>query len=150
MNKDKSNKVPKKVKQALNLPTVMNVNPRSIYNKAKEFQTFVEEEDIDCVFMSESWERPDMPLDTIINLPNHVVISNPHQRKGAGGRPALVINNKKFHVKNLTQSLIDIPWGVEATWAIISPKNVSSDSLVKKIAVCSLYCKPSSKKKSSS
>ena len=89
-----------------------------------------------------------MPLDTIINLPNHVVISNPHQRKGAGGRPALVINSKKFHVKNLNQSLIDSPWGVEATWAIISPKSISSDSIVKKIAVCSLYCKPSSKKKS--
>ena len=105
----------KKLVQALNLPTVMNVNPRSIYNKKNEFHTFVEEEEIDCVFMSESWERPDMPLDQIINLPNHVVISNPHQRKGVGGRPALIINQSKYHVRNLTQSLIEIPWGVEAT-----------------------------------
>ena len=136
-----------KLIQALNLPTVMNVNPRSIYNKKDEFHAFVEEELVDCVFMSESWERPDMPLDQIIDLPNHVVISNPHQRKGVGGRPALIINNAKYHVKNLTQSLIEIPWGVEATWAIIAPKNLSSDSLIKKIAVCSVYCKPKSRKK---
>ena len=85
--------------------------------------------------MSESWERPDMPLDQILDLPNHVVNSNPHQRKGVGGRPALIINKEKYHVRNLTQSLIEIPWGVEATWAIISPKNLTSDSIIKKIAV---------------
>jgi hypothetical protein len=87
----------------------MNVNPLSIYNKIQEFHAFVEEEAIDCVFMSESWERPHQPLQDIINLPNHKVISNPHQRKGVGGRPALIINTEKYHVKNLTQSLIEIP-----------------------------------------
>ena len=136
-----------KLLQALNLPTVMNVNPRSIYNKSEEFHTFVEEHSIDCVFMSESWERPDKPLEQIINLPNHSVISNPHQRKGVGGRPALIVNNDKYHVRNLTQSLIDIPWGVEATWAIISPKDVTNDSSIQKIALCSVYSKPNSKKK---
>ena len=30
-----------KLIQALNLPNVMNVNPRSIYNKIQEFHTFV-------------------------------------------------------------------------------------------------------------
>ena len=71
-----------------------------------------------------------------------------HQRKGVGGRPAIIINNSKYHVRNLTNSLIDIPWGVEATWAIISPKNITSDSTIQKIAICSLYSKPHSKKKS--
>ena len=126
----------------------MNVNQRSIYNKVEEFNAFVEEEEIDCVFMSESWERPEKPLDQIINLPDHIVISNPHQRKGVGGRPALIINKSKYNVRNLTQSLIEIPWGVEATWAILSPKNISSDSTIQKIAVCSLYSKPDSRKKS--
>ena len=139
-----------KLIQALDLPNVMNVNPRSIYNKIQEFHTFVKEETIDCVFMSESWERPNQPLQEIINLPNYKVISNPHQRKGVGGRrqPALIINTDKYYVKNLTQSLIEIPWGVEATWALISPKNVTNDSIIQKIAVCSLYCKPDSRKKS--
>ena len=44
------------------------------------------------------------------------------------------------------QSLTDIPWGVEATWAVITPKNISSDSTIQKIAVCNLYSKPNSKK----
>ena len=137
-----------KTMQALSLPTVMNVNPRSIYNKANEFQNFVKEELVDVVTMSESWERPDHPLDKIIQLPDHTIISNPHQRKGVGGRPALIINHKKYNIKNLTQSFIEIPWGVEATWALISPKTKTSDSQIKRIAVCSLYSKPNSRKKS--
>ena len=95
--------------------------------------------------MSESWERPDKPLEVIIKLPHHVVISNPHQRRGVGGRPALIINSTKYFVKNITQHLVEIPWGVEATWAIITPKNLTSDSTIKKIALCS---KPDSRKKS--
>ena len=100
-----------KIKQALNLPVIMNVNPRSIYNKVEDFHTFVDVQGIDCVFMSESWERPEQPLEDIINLPDHTIISNPHQRKGQGGRPALIINHKKYIIKNITQSLINIPWG---------------------------------------
>ena len=149
-DKTKNNKKYKnqnKVDQALDLPTVMNVNPRSIYNKLEEFHDFVIEHNVDCIFMSESWERPDQPLDTVISLPDHTVISNPHQRKGAGGRPALIINNNKFHVRNITQSLIEVPWGVEATWAMMTPKNISNNSIIKNTAVCSLYSKPNSKKK---
>ena len=75
VNKRKSNKLntnnvtlikSNKLLQALNLPTVMNVNPRSIYNKANDFHKFVEEHEVDCVFMSESWERQNKPLDQII------------------------------------------------------------------------------------
>ena len=40
----------------------MNVNPRSIYNKVEDFHTFVNVQGIDCVFMSELWERPEQPL----------------------------------------------------------------------------------------
>ena len=75
------------------------------------------------------------------------VISNPSQRKGVGGRPALVINTKDYYVRNLTNSLIEIPWGVEATWALLTPKNVNNASKIQKIAVCSLYSKPNSKMK---
>ena len=84
----------KKILEASVLPIVMNVNPRSIYNKVLEFHDFVKEEGIDCVLMSESWERPDEPLEAIIDLPDHIVISNPHQRKEVGGRPAIIVNSK--------------------------------------------------------
>ena len=71
----------------------------------------MEEEEIDCCFMSESWERENSLLDDIINLENHDVISTVHQRKGKDGRLALIIINKKYHVQNLTQNVIEIPWG---------------------------------------
>ena len=44
-------------------------------------------------------------------------------------------------------SLVQIPWGVEVTWAILTPKNVKSCSKIKNIALGSIYSKPNSKKK---
>ena len=64
-----------------------------------------------------------------------------------GGRPAIIVNHKKYNIQNLTQRLISIPWGVEAVWCLMSPKEVTNDSLVKKIAVASIYSKPDSRKK---
>ena len=64
-----------------------------------------------------------------------------------GGRPAIIANNKKFHIQNLTNSVIQIPWGVEAVWCVLTPKNVSHNSKIQKIACCALYCKPNSNRK---
>ena len=75
-----------KLYQALNLPILCNMNPRSVYNKVDEFHEFVNEEEIDLLFMSESWERDYLTLDEIIKLDDHVVVSNVSQRKGKGGR----------------------------------------------------------------
>ena len=51
------NKHKNRFNQALSLPTLCNLNPRSIYNKREEFRTLVKEEDLDIIFLSESWER---------------------------------------------------------------------------------------------
>ena len=109
----------------------------------------MKEEDIDLCLISESWERPSEPLDTVIKMKDFCIISNPHQRAASisGGRPAILANTEKFMVDNINQSLVSIPWGVEATWCLLSPKNSSNSSLIKKIAVCSFYCKPGSRKK---
>ena len=136
-----------KLLHALYLPTIINLNPSSIYNKVDEFHTLVEEEEADIIFMSESWERENKTLNEIINLPDHVVISNVNQRRGVGGRPALIINSKKFVIQNLTQSVIKVPWGVEIVWALITPKYVQSDSKIQKIVLAAIYSKPNSKKK---
>ena len=113
----------------------MNVNPRSICYKVEDFHTLVEVEEIDCIFMSESWDRHEKNLEDIIHFPNHTVISNPHQRRDKGGRPALIINHTKYDIKNITQTLINIPWATEAVWAIITPKHLNKDS---KIQGCSM------------
>ena len=149
-NRDNFNKRVKRsnnVLEALELPSVLNLNPRSVYNKVDEFHSLVEELQVDLLFMSESWERETLTLDNIIKLENYQVISNVHQRTGKGGRPALIINDSKYHVENLTNSLINIPWGVEITWAMLTPKQVTPRSIVKKIAVASIYSKPNSVKK---
>ena len=67
------------------MPILCNMNPRSVYNKIKEFHEFVRNEDIDVIFMSESWERENKTLGEIVNLEDHEVISNVHQREGKGG-----------------------------------------------------------------
>ena len=97
--------------EALSLPNLCNMNPRSVYNKIDEFHEFVRSEDIDIVFMSESWEREDKILKDIINLPDYEIISNVHQRRGQGGRPALIINKKKFVVRNVTNILLSVNGG---------------------------------------
>ena len=61
----------------------------------------------------------------MIKLDDHVVISNVSQRKGKGGRPAIIANRKKYEVQNVTNTLIQIPWGVEAVWCILTPKDVT-------------------------
>ena len=116
------------VLKALDLPTVVNLNPRSIYNKIDEFHALVEDDNVDITFMSESWERENKTLNDIINLDDHIVISNVHQRSGVGGRPALIVSNKKYRVQNLTNSVITVPWGVEVVWALVTPKCVRNDS----------------------
>ena len=128
------------------MPTIANINPRSVYNKIDELHTFVLEEQVDLVFVSESWERQNVLLKDIINLEHYEVISNVHQRNNDGGRPAIIANKEKYDVKDITNKLIQIPWGVEAVWCILTPKNALHDSKIRKIACCSLYCKPGSKK----
>ena len=123
-----------KVGEALELPSVMNINPRSVYNKPEELQALITEEDIDCTFLSESWERPDLTLEQLLSEleDNYRVISNPYARTQGrtGGRPALIIKKDKYNIKDLTNTLINIPWKVEATWAALTPKNVSQGESV--------------------
>ena len=109
---------------------------------------FIKEREIDIVCISESWARPDDPLENLLQMNNYEVISNPHARKEVGGKPAIMVNSKKFKVENPNQGLITIPWGVECVWAILTPNGQTNSSVVKKIAVASFYLKPHSKKKS--
>jgi hypothetical protein len=94
----------------------------------------------DIIFISESWERSELTLEEIMKpLNDHTVISNVHQRGGRGGRPALIINSRKYQVQNITQSVISIPWGVEAVWAVITPKGVQNNSIIQRIVCGSVY-----------
>ena len=67
------------------------------------------------------------------------IISNPHARSSdkQGGRPAIIIKKQNYNVKNLTNTVINIPWKVEATWASITPMHLRQNSIIKKIILCS-------------
>ena len=131
----------------MNLPTIANINPRSIYNKVHDFETFVEQKEVDIVFMSESWEREEKTLHDILKMDDYEIVSNVFQRKGKGGRPALIVNKNKFVVQNLTNTIINIKWGLEIVWCLLTPKNATFNCNIQKIACASIYCKPGSKSK---
>ena len=75
------------------------------------------------------------------------MISNLYQRSEKGGRPAIIANKEKYTIDDLTNTSINIPWGVEITWALLTLKDISRDSMIKRIVLGSVYVKPSSKKK---
>ena len=54
-----------------------------------------------------------------------------YQRQGKGGRPAIIVDNKKYEIQNITNTFVHIPWEVVVTWATLTPKNVTSTSKIK-------------------
>ena len=98
----------------------MNLNPRSIYNGIEEFSNLINMYNIQVIGISESWERQEMPLKDLINIPSFRVLTNVCQRSGRGGKPALVICEKMFHIKELSPRPIIVPVGVEAVWRLQS------------------------------
>ena len=134
--------------QAIELPVVINLNPRSIYNKTEDLKILLEQYEGDVMTISESWERDNLPLNELLELEKYRVISNVKQRDFRGGKPALIINEDKYHIKELCPDPITVPIGVEAVWAIITHKQASPRSKVKYIAVGSIYYRgPKSTKK---
>ena len=125
--------------QAVGLPTVMNLNPRSIYNKSEEFQILLDQYDVDCVCMSESWERDSLSLGQLLKLDNYQIISNVKQREFKGGKPPILVKTDQYNVKRLCPDTITVPKGMEAVWALISPKVVNPRNRIINIAICFLY-----------
>ena len=78
--------------QSMELPVIMNINPRSIYNKTEEFSVLLEQYSADLITISESWDREDLPLSELLKLENFRVITNVKQRDFKGGKPAILVN----------------------------------------------------------
>ena len=128
--------------QSMELPVVMNLNPRSIYNKTEDFYVLLEQYQAEVICISESWEREDLPLKELLELEDFEVLTNVKQRDFKGGKPAILVNKEKYHVKSLCPEPITVPEGVEA------PKMLSSKSRAKYIAIASIYYRgPKSTKK---
>ena len=78
-------------------------------------------------------------LEDIINIEGYKWVQNVAQRRKNGGKPALLINEEMFYIKEVCPDLITVPIGVEACWAVLTPKSDLSQSKMKYIAVASLY-----------
>ena len=98
---------------------------------------------LDCslCFISESWESESKSLDELINMENFRVVTNVVQRENIGGKPALFISEKHFYIRDneLCPGLFSVPIGVEACWALLTPRYGASQDKIKHIAVCSYY-----------
>ena len=133
--------------QSINLPVVININPRSIYNKCEEFSLLIEQYGASVICMSESFERENMPLQQLLDLEDYEIISMVKRRDFKGGNPAILIKKDKFIIKKICPDPVSVPVGVEAIWAIISPRTNNTKKF-KNIAICSLYYRgPKSTKK---
>jgi hypothetical protein len=66
------------------------------------------------------------------------IIKNVLQRKGKGGKPALIVSEKNYHIKELCPDVVTVPTNIEAVWALLTPKAGGSKANIKHIAVCSV------------
>ena len=124
--------------ESMNLPVVLNINPRSIYNKSEDFELLIDQYEAEVICLSETWERPNQTLDKLLKLENFEIVSNVQQRDFAGGKPAILVDKRKFFIKKICPEPITVPTGVEAVWCLITPKNNCKKKFTH-IAVASIY-----------
>ena len=121
---------------------MITLNPRSLYNKQSNFCTLIEQTEADLCFVSESWDRSHVRngelLSDLIQISGFKWIKNVCQRRSAGGKPAILIKEKDFFIKELCPDVITVPVGVEAVWALLTPK-AASNRKFKHIAIASVY-----------
>ena len=92
--------------------------------------------------------KKNLTLEDVIKKENFKIITNVKQRDFRGGKPALIINEEKYNIKLLCPNPITVPIGVEAVWALITPKINNGNSQIKNIALCAIYYRgPKSTKK---
>ena len=98
-----------KITEAGNLPIVVNLNPRSLYNKADEFKTLISQTDASLCLISESWDRSHVQggsrLEDVIKIEGYRWVQNVVQRGKKGGKPVMLINEKMFYIKEDVEQL---------------------------------------------
>ena len=66
-------------------------------------------------------------------------VKNIVQRKRKGGKPAIFLREKDYHIKELCPEVITVPIDVEVVWVLLTPKNRNVYSRIKNIVVASVY-----------
>jgi hypothetical protein len=71
------------------LPTILNVNLRSINNKIDDFTTVLSHNNVDIACVSETWLTHDIP-DDVINIQGYTTIRHDRNHKRGGGVAAFI------------------------------------------------------------
>ena len=138
------------------IPLCAVTNPRSGWNKIKNIRTFLQQVAPDVLVLSEHWGRK-RAFESILASQYYKVIESSRGLKGiptkgrngqpkmsvTGGGVAIIYNEENFFVENAG---IEPPEGVEAAWAILTPKDRESET-VKKILIGGIYIAPQSQHK---
>ena len=98
----------------------------------------------DLCLISETFERESKHIQSILNVPSYKNISYYRKNRAPGGGCAIVYNENRFCVQDLS---IPAHMEIENTWALITPKQPAVGLDVKRIAVASYYISPRSRHK---
>jgi hypothetical protein len=135
------------------VPLCVVTNPRSAWNKLNSIRTFLRQVCPDVLVLSEHWGRK-KAFQEALSMEHYKVIESSRAVRGipskgrngnptvtvTGGGVALVYTEENFHVESAE---IEPPEGIEAVWAILTPKNNEVEN-VKKILVGGVYLAPRS------
>ena len=96
----------KKFDEAVNLPTVITLNPRSLYNKMDQFRTMVEQTEVGVCFISETWDRTHLKKGKLISesleIEGYKWVRNVCQSNRGRGKPHILISEKDFHITEIS------------------------------------------------
>ena len=123
----------------------MLLNARSLYNKRVNFKKLLYEVGPDISIISETWERQRESIDELLSSDQFKSISYKREKinnRQPGGGCAIVYNDRRFKVSKIE---LKIPDGVEASWALFLPLDMTPHHKVKKLVVGSIYSSPRSK-----
>ena len=87
-------------------------------------------------------------ISDLIDIEGYRWVKNVVQRKRKGGKPAILVDEKNFYIKELSPEIITVPINVEAVWILLTPKNSTVNSRIKHIAVASVYYSSTQTRKS--
>ena len=120
------------------LPLTIVTNARSLKMKMENLKMLLRQIGPDLMTCCETFEAPRFNLEKSLNMEHYKVISYQRPPPRVGGGAAIIYTEQNFLVENAN---IQVEFGVEACWAIFTPKNIEYSN-IRRICVGSIYIAP--------
>ena len=128
------------------LPLAIVTNARSLKMKQDNLRTMLRQISPDFANICETFEASRFVLEKSLNMEHYKVISYRRPSPRVGGGTAIIYTEQNFTVE---EANICVEKGVEACWAIFTPRNTEYSNIKRK-CVGSIYIAPLSKYKQES